>query len=63
MLEKNLIGKEWMDKQRNKYVVEWASTTLAAHFKQPSMGFVTPTELRWWEKEHNVEGYLPAAYK
>lgn len=57
------MGKEWMEKKRNEYVVKWASTTLAEYFKQPSMGFVTPTELRWWAKEHNISQYLPEAYR
>lgn len=56
-------ASEWMDKQRNEYVVAWASKTLAAHFKQLSMGFVPPTDMRLWAKEHGVEHYLPAAYK
>ena len=56
-------ASEWMDKQRNEYVVAWASKTLAAHFKQLSMGFVPPTDMRLWAKEHSVEHYLPAAYK
>lgn len=55
--------KEWMDKKRNEYVVKWASATLAKHFRMPSMGFVTPTNLFVWAKAHNVEHYLPEAYR
>lgn len=61
--ETERLASGWMDKKRNEYVVKWASTTLAEHFKQPSMGFVTPTELRWWAKEHNISQYLPEAYR
>lgn len=57
------LASEWMDGLRNKYVVEWASTTLAWKLGAASMGFVQPTELRLWAIDHGVEYFLPAAYK
>ena len=61
--ETERLASEWMDKQRNEYVVAWASKTLAAHFKQPSMGFVPPTDMRLWAKEHSVAQWLPVEYR
>lgn len=59
----NNFGKEWMDKLRNKYVVDWASHKLASDFGSSSMGFVSPKVIRRWAIDNNIESYLPAAYK
>lgn len=61
--ESEVGGKDHLDNLRNKNVVEWASTRLAAHFNQPSMGYVAPSDLKQWAIDHDVVYYLPAAYK
>lgn len=61
VLEKT--ASEWMDKLRNKYVVDWASHRLANLFGEISMGYVNPKYVRKWAADNGTEHYLPAAYK
>jgi hypothetical protein len=56
------LGKEWMDKTRNKYVVDWASHTLASLFGKQSMGFVDPDDVVLWATARNIPHYLPKTY-
>lgn len=56
-------GKDWFQKQREKYVRAWASETLARTLGCPSMGYVSPDQLRAWAVERNLEGTLPACYR
>lgn len=56
-------GRAWMDRQRTKYVVAWASQKLADELGYKSMGFVPPVELLQWAAQHNLIHWLPAAYK
>lgn len=57
------VASEWMDKQRNIYVVDWASHRLSTDLGFKSMGFVPPTELKQWASSHDLSHWLPAAYK
>lgn len=56
-------GREWMEKQRGRYVVEWATQRLAETFGKVSMGHVEPAMLLEWAEEHGVEHSLPPAYR
>src|SRR3990172_3031808 len=39
------LGKDWMDKLRDRYVVEWANHKLAKKLGYESMGFAPPHEV------------------
>lgn len=60
--ESALTGLDW-EKQKNKYLVEWAKTTLSAMLGYSSMGYVVPKELASWCKANDLEQYLPRAYR
>lgn len=53
----------WLDKWRDKLLIEWTTTTIAKHFKVESTGFIPPLELRKWARERGVEKYLPEIYR
>lgn len=61
--ESQIGGKEWVDKQRAKYLQTWASHTLAKVFGQQSIGYVDPKDLRMWAREYDLEAWLPGEYK
>lgn len=61
--ESAIGGKEWLDKQRNKYLKEWASKTLAAKLGYDSMGMVPPDELANWAMERGLLDTLPPMYR
>lgn len=61
--ESALGGKEWFDKQRAKYVTEWASHRLAQHLGAESMGHVPPDTLRAWGAIHDLTNALPRVYR
>lgn len=61
LLEKT--ASEWMDKLRNKYVVEWASHRLASFFGKPSMGHVDPQLCISWCFSKDISIFIPAAYR
>lgn len=56
-------GKEWCDKQRDKFLKEWASSALARTLGYNSMGMVPPDEMLEWARKHDLEGTLPACYR
>jgi hypothetical protein len=56
-------AREWFDKERDKLLIEWATTKIAKHFKVESTGFISPLELRKWAREREVEKYLPEIYR
>jgi len=58
-----LEGMAWEDKQRAKYVTEWASSKLAATLGVESMGYVDPPRLRLWAKQHDLTSALPRVYR
>jgi hypothetical protein len=65
-IEKDRSGQDWMDKQRNQYVQEWAGHKLAREQfgkLSMSMGFVEPDRLLVWAKHHHVEQWLPQVYR
>lgn len=53
-------GKDWFDKQRAKYVQEWASHYLADHLGFKSMGHIHPELLRAWATANDIG--LPFCY-
>lgn len=53
-------GKDQLDHERARNLSRWMAQTV---FNKESMGFVPPTDMRLWAKEHSVEHYLPAQYK
>jgi len=57
------LGYAWMGRQRNHYVVIWASSRLAYHLKRESMGYVEPSILLEWADAHDLQMFLPAVYK
>lgn len=62
--ETSLKPREWFEKARNKYVIEWAKTTLLATLGD-YIGFreVPPDVLRAWCQEHDLMNYLPNSYR
>lgn len=56
-------GREWMEKQRARHVVEWASHLLAQHLGAESMGYVPPDTLYAWAAVHDLTGALPRVYQ
>ena len=56
-------GKGWCDKQRQNFLKEWASSTLAKKLDYSSMGMVPTDELLTWARKHNLEGTLPSCYR
>lgn len=60
--ESALDGLDW-EKQKNKYLVEWAKTTLSEILGFSSMGHVPPNLLLEWCKKNSLEQYLPRAYR
>lgn len=53
-------GRAWMDAARQKYVVAWASETLARALGAQSMGYVEPHILVAWAEAHGLG--LPNKY-
>lgn len=53
-------GRKWMDAQRQKYVIAWASETLARALGAESMGYVEPHILVAWAEAHGLG--LPNKY-
>lgn len=47
-------GRQWMDAQRQKYVVAWASQMLARQLGAESMGYVEPAALVAWANKHGL---------
>lgn len=58
-----MTSKEWVDDQRNLYLVKWASRKLANDLGHPSMGFVPPNALREWAMRHELLQHLPPVYR
>lgn len=56
----NNHGKEWMDAQRQKYVIAWASERLANTLGAESMGYVNPHVLVAWARANDLT--LPNKY-
>ncbi len=56
-------AREWLDKQRDKLLKEWASKTLAAKLGYSSMGMCPPDELVAWANKHDLSDTLPAIYR
>lgn len=62
--ESEVGGKEWLDRQRNRYVQEWASHELAgAHFGERSIGDITPAGIKTWAEDNHVDMWLPPVYR
>lgn len=61
--ESAIGGKEWCDKQRDKFLKEWASSALAHKLGYHSMGMVPPDEMLEWARKNDLEGTLPACYR
>lgn len=61
--ESAIGGKVWCDNQRDKFLKEWAASTLARTLGFPSMGFVQPEKLRVWALARDLESTLPACYR
>jgi len=55
-------AREWFDKQRDKHLVEWTTSTLAGKFKVESTGHIPPAKLLRWAQKHEVTEYLPISY-
>jgi len=56
-------GRAWADRQRNFYLTQWAGHKLAETLGTTSMGLVPPPLLKDWAEEHDLQMFLPAAYK
>jgi hypothetical protein len=56
-------AREWFDKQRNKYLVDWASEALARHFKAQSTGSIDPRTLVQWATRKRIMEHLPEPYR
>ena len=52
--EMHAQGRQWMDAQRQKYVVAWASQMLARQLGAESMGYVEPAALVAWANKHGL---------
>jgi hypothetical protein len=61
--ESALVGAEWFDKMRAKYVQSWASKSLSIRLNYPSMGYVPPEIVRAWALAHDIDNVLPACYR
>lgn len=56
-------GKQWEEKQRARFVVQWASERLAQTLHAESMGYVAPDSMCAWAEEHELLNALPKIYR
>lgn len=54
-------GRRWMERQRENYVIAWASETLARALGAESMGYVEPAALVAWADKRGLT--LPKKYQ
>ncbi len=55
-------AKVWFEKNRVKYLMEWASKKLAVTLGEVSMGYVEPSLLVQWCEAQSIKQYLPRRY-
>lgn len=58
-----LGGRQWFDKQRIEYLVQWCWETLKTHLGHESWAEVPPRRLCDWAVEHDVFRFLPEAHR
>lgn len=56
-------AKEWFNKQRIKYVLEWAKSTLARALGYESVGDIPPVKLLAWAEKNDLVRFLPREYR
>lgn len=59
----NHVAKEWFNKQRTKYVLDWAKYTLSRTLGYESMGDVPPVKLLAWAQKNDLVRFLPSDYR
>lgn len=55
-------AREWFDRERIRYVQQWAWQTMARHLNVSSMTAAAPETVYEWARARKVEWYLPAQY-
>lgn len=58
--ESALGGKEWFDKQREKYVMDWAWESLKRRLGVEHMYQASPRQMADWAQQHDLFRELPA---
>lgn len=56
-------ARDWLDRTRDKLLIEWATSTIAAKFKVESTGFIPPAQLVAWARKHGIDEHLPETYR